>query len=792
MTSHKKSSRHSSSPRTSEEADSYRGSPESKLTVFSPDEARVFRSPGGGVRVIEKGPPAFVLDPDHYQLPDYLKSPNLAAMAPTNQLASGQCLSDPFATKTKADLTGTRTTDQKLSPTARSFTPLNALEDAATTLHHSRPASAKAAAPTSSGIGFLNATSVPDIDIGREHPRSIQKTSSLVQPVGKTDRSSWSIDPKGNLGCPGTPQSLGTILGEEPKTFRAVMIENVALDKTMIEQINNRHFATVKGPILLDLVLGGVIYLGFAEGPDFESALRKVRTMCPEWRVRRISPASFDQKCIPISSSASQVLVKACFPGPIEKSTRDSLEQLLPDILGNYGDLLAYQNINVHELSKVTGIATYREATAAEHAGCALNGFKIQGCVMAVVTSQPNTEAHSPHGPGDNSMSSSSDSSLGRQLSDSGTSKGSNLDRSSFPSSNGLQDDQFRCFSTRIPCPQSSPSGYVHASENGIPRDWSSGYDYPSPISSHFSDKQSFSFRPFDGGKPNADYKTWQVSGPWDVHGTIGQERAQPRNARHVNMRSSPRRGHGRTSGRQEHDSGPNSHNIVDVGRIRRGLDVRTTIMLRNIPNKIDQAMLKSIVDETSAGRYDFMYLRIDFANNCNVGYAFINFEDPYFIIDFVQATAGFRWNRFNSDKVAEVSYATIQGKDCLVQKFRNSSVMLEHPSFRPKIFYTGPGPMAGTEDVFPGPDNPSKMRRSVENAEHVGLFAPRAGQNSREEQRRRRSQYDRGTRLAEMEESYDHDLRHEESVYQQRSFRPGSYDHRQFSHHSGRLGSSF
>jgi hypothetical protein len=33
--------------------------------------------------------------------------------------------------------------------------------------------------------------------------------------------------------------------------------------------------------------------------------------------------------------------------------------------------------------------------------------------------------------------------------------------------------------------------------------------------------------------------------------------------------------------------------------------------MLRNIPNKIDQAMLKSILDETSRGQYDFMYLRI-------------------------------------------------------------------------------------------------------------------------------------------------------------------------------------
>lgn len=81
---------------------------------------------------------------------------------------------------------------------------------------------------------------------------------------------------------------------------------------------------------------------------------------------------------------------------------------------------------------------------------------------------------------------------------------------------------------------------------------------------------------------------------------------------------------------------------------------------------------------------------------------------------------------------------------------------MLELPSFRPKIYHTGTGPLAGTEDEFPRPDNESKMRRSVENAEHVGLFAPRAGQNFRDEQRRRRSQYDRGTRLAEIEDSYE------------------------------------
>ncbi|KAJ9272213.1 hypothetical protein DTO212C5_1718 [Paecilomyces variotii] len=186
------------------------------------------------------------------------------------------------------------------------------------------------------------------------------------------------------------------------------------------------------------------------------------------------------------------------------------------------------------------------------------------------------------------------------------------------------------------------------------------------------------------------------------------------------------------------------NQNFVDVERIRCGLDVRTTIMLRNIPNKIDQAILKEIVDETSRGKYDFMYLRIDFANNCNVGYAFINFEDPIDIIDFVNARSGRNWNCFNSDKVAEISYASY-----------SSSLANNLFSDTSQIFHTGTGPLAGTEDRFPGPDNPSKMRRSVENAEHVGLFAPRVGQQYRDEQRRRRSQYDRGTTAAEREIVY-------------------------------------
>ncbi|KAH8598070.1 RNA recognition motif 2-domain-containing protein [Bisporella sp. PMI_857] len=210
----------------------------------------------------------------------------------------------------------------------------------------------------------------------------------------------------------------------------------------------------------------------------------------------------------------------------------------------------------------------------------------------------------------------------------------------------------------------------------------------------------------------------------------------------HSGRQNPNRQNAGRPHRNSRHANDANCHhNQVEVIAIRLGHDVRTTVMLRNIPNRLTQAQLKVIVDMSSFGKYDFMYLRIDFSNGCNVGYAFINFLDPLDIIE--------------SDKVAEVSYATIQGRDCLIQKFRNSSVMLEPPHCRPKLFYTlHDGELAGEEEVFPASDNASKLKRSCENAEHVGLFAPNGGgSHARDEQRRRRGLYDRGTSLAEREE---------------------------------------
>ncbi|ORX39804.1 RNA recognition motif 2-domain-containing protein [Kockovaella imperatae] len=153
--------------------------------------------------------------------------------------------------------------------------------------------------------------------------------------------------------------------------------------------------------------------------------------------------------------------------------------------------------------------------------------------------------------------------------------------------------------------------------------------------------------------------------------------------------------------------------NVVKRERILSGLDPRTTVMIKDVPNKLSRNELIGILNDVVPGGFDFVYLRFDFKNHCNVGYAFVNFVSVKSLYEFHVAKVGKRWNLFSSEKVLQICYATIQGKQALINKFRNSAVMDVIEEWRPQIFYSS-GTRQGLPEPFPESDNPAQRYRST------------------------------------------------------------------------------
>ncbi len=99
----------------------------------------------------------------------------------------------------------------------------------------------------------------------------------------------------------------------------------------------------------------------------------------------------------------------------------------------------------------------------------------------------------------------------------------------------------------------------------------------------------------------------------------------------------------------------------LDIEKIKRAEDLRASLYVRNIPNKYTQMDLIAEFEKHQS-KFDFLYLPIDFGSGANVGYAFINFVHPLFIIDFYNEFMGREWSKFKSRKICDIKYARIQG----------------------------------------------------------------------------------------------------------------------------------
>lgn len=145
-------------------------------------------------------------------------------------------------------------------------------------------------------------------------------------------------------------------------------------------------------------------------------------------------------------------------------------------------------------------------------------------------------------------------------------------------------------------------------------------------------------------------------------------------------------------------------------GRRRDSAETRTTVMLRSLPDGITREILLETMDkEGFAGKYDFVYVPVDFRTHVSTAYAFINMVSAAEASKVMRHFHGFvRWP-MASRRPCSVGWSDpYQGFDANVARYRNSPLMHElvPDSYRPVTF------SKGVRVEFPAPTKTVKAPR--------------------------------------------------------------------------------
>ena len=134
--------------------------------------------------------------------------------------------------------------------------------------------------------------------------------------------------------------------------------------------------------------------------------------------------------------------------------------------------------------------------------------------------------------------------------------------------------------------------------------------------------------------------------------------------------------------------------NIINLLDILSCKDYRTTLMIKNIPNKYTISSFLEEINGNFKDTYDIFYLPIDYVNKCNLGFAFINFVESFHIILFYELYRGKKWKKFNSDKKCELLYAKFQGKNELISHFEKGKVLSFNSEDKRPLILPTPNPL--------------------------------------------------------------------------------------------------
>mmetsp|Transcript_42831 Transcript_42831/g.81958 ORF Transcript_42831/g.81958 Transcript_42831/m.81958 type:complete len:430 (+) Transcript_42831:58-1347(+) len=126
--------------------------------------------------------------------------------------------------------------------------------------------------------------------------------------------------------------------------------------------------------------------------------------------------------------------------------------------------------------------------------------------------------------------------------------------------------------------------------------------------------------------------------------------------------------------------------------KIVSGEDVRTTVMVRNIPKACSREAFVSLLNAAGLDeRYSFFYMPFDKRRNIHCGFAFINFRMPDDVLKLYQCMQRQQeWRKLThgpGNTQPALSYARLQGQDQLVKHFSLSAVMYDNDARKRPMF---------------------------------------------------------------------------------------------------------
>ncbi|MCJ1396505.1 hypothetical protein MMC18_009396 [Xylographa bjoerkii] len=377
-------------------AESHHCTPGTKLTEFSPEEFRGEPTTGYNGNTKCNHPPAFALQGVSLKFSPHNKALNFTPLG----------TQDPFTVTSSAlKVNANATTGVKLSPIAAAFKPSQSGFHLATTFR-SEPIPDGVSLPrsghhqkalqdlrNSSGVSYLNATSVPDL--GPSHLKLTQNILSVpgcasLSPIGPPTGSDRTI-----LSTSVTSSPVGLIPGRTNSSrYLKIRVPTDTTQDTLNAIFINLPSPTPKLVVISDLTSEGFIFVRFSDIRDAEQAYSTLKHTQKDWLMQFVDVKYFVLNYKPqdlafTSEFEGQIKVTVLCEGKALPFNPQLIAHLVKEMLGNYGDLMTF-NVSAITHPSVTVRAEYYDVEAAMKAVMQLNGFRVSVGLSKVLAPDQN------------------------------------------------------------------------------------------------------------------------------------------------------------------------------------------------------------------------------------------------------------------------------------------------------------------------------------------------------------------------------------------------------------------